>query len=155
MTALDEQVSPTDWIHPADAAAAVAHVPLFATLGRREVRKIARSAEVRGFAAGDVVLGDGDPADFFYVVLDGAAKLHQDEFTRRLRPGDYFGATALVDAAAQRETVAATDALDVLRVPAPVLQPLVERNPSITYAILAQLGRRMQEGNRRRARRAA
>jgi CRP-like cAMP-binding protein len=157
MTAFDGNLSRRDWNHPADAVltSAVASVPLFATLGRRQVRKIAHAAEVAGFCPGDVVLGDADRADFFYVVLDGAAELREDGRAHRLRPGDYFGEAALVDGAAHRETVIATDELEVLRVPAPVLRPLAERSPTVAFAMLEHLGRRVQGGNRQVIRRAA
>jgi CRP-like cAMP-binding protein len=138
-----------------DFAAAVARVSLFRKLGRRQARTVAQNAEVAGFVPGDIVLHGGARAAFFYVVLRGDAELREKGTIRRLRHGDYFGETALLDGTNESATVVATDELQVLRVPGWVFLGLAQQNPSVSFAILKQLGHRVQRGNPRAIRRAA
>jgi Fe-S-cluster-containing dehydrogenase component len=67
-------------------------------------RTLAAAARARSLAAGDVVFTELDPADAFYVVLEGAVELRAqrrgDEGRSLLRtagPGDTFGEEALGD----------------------------------------------------------
>ena len=138
-----------------DSAAAVAQVSLFRKLGRRQARTIARNAEVAGFVPGDIVLHGGAPAEFFYVVLRGEAELREEGTIRRVRHGDYFGETALLDGTNGSAAVVATDELHVMRVPGWVFLRLAEQSPSIAFAILKQLGHRVQQENPRTTSRAA
>jgi CRP/FNR family transcriptional regulator, cyclic AMP receptor protein len=157
MTALDGVLTRQDWNHTADLdfTAALAQVPLFGGLNRRQLRKTARHAELATFLPGDVALDSDTSPDYFYVVLRGAAELRDEGRTRRVRRGDYFGETALLEGTDDSATVIATDELHVLRLPAPVVLELARRSPSVSYAILTQLGRRMQRQAPQRISRAA
>jgi CRP-like cAMP-binding protein len=146
-----------DWRRAADPdpTAAVAQVPLFAKLGRRQARELARGAELAAFVPGDVVLSEGAPADFFYVVLRGEADLREARGTRRLRPGDYFGETRLLDETSRSVTVVATDELRVLRLPGSLFLRLLRQSPSVAFAVLKHVGGSVQRQDRRLTRRAA
>jgi CRP-like cAMP-binding protein len=150
MTALGSILTRRDWYRTADTgvAAAVAGVPLFAKLARRQVREIARYAELAAFVPGDVVLQSGARGDFFFVVLEGEAELREEGRARRLRPGDYFGERALLEEANHSATVVATDELHVMRLPRRIFLRLVQHSPSIAFAILKQLGRQVQRSSR-------
>jgi CPA2 family monovalent cation:H+ antiporter-2 len=157
MTALDGVLTRQDWNHTADLdfSAALAQMPLFAGLNRRQMRKTARHAELATFLPGDVALDCGTSPDYFYVVLRGEAELRDEGSRRRVRRGDYFGETALLEGKNDSPTVIATDELHVLRLPAPVVLGLATRSPSVSYAILTQLGRRVQQQTPQRISRAA
>jgi CRP-like cAMP-binding protein len=145
------------WERPADAdlAGRVTQVPLFAKLGRRQVRKLARDVEVAAFVPGDVVLGDSAAVEFFYVVLRGEAELREEGGARRLRPGEYFGETALLDGSGLSATVVATDELQVLRLPGSAFLRLLRRDPAIAFAVLKHVGDRVQRPDPRLIARAA
>jgi CRP/FNR family transcriptional regulator, cyclic AMP receptor protein len=157
MTAVGPILMRHHWERPADAdlVGTVAQVPLFAKLGRRQVRKLARDVELAGFVPGDVVLPDSAAVDFFYVVLRGEAELRQDERARRLRPGEYFGETALLDGRNRSVTVVATDELQVLRLPGSVFLRLLRRDPAIAFAVLKHVGDRVRGRDPRLIARAA
>jgi CRP-like cAMP-binding protein len=121
---------------------------LFAKLGKRQRRKITRQAEFAGFVPGDIVLGADAPADFFYVVLGGEAEVRDSATIHRIGRGDYFGETALFNSANRSATVVATNELYVIRLPAQVFLRLVQRNPSVSVAILKDLGDRMRRNDR-------
>jgi len=76
--------------------------PVLRGLDEAARRTLAAAARVRSLGVGDVVFGEQDPADAFYVVLEGAVELRAqrrgDEGRSRLRtagPGDTFGEEAL------------------------------------------------------------
>lgn len=78
---------------------------LFGVLPPKDLRRIAESVEERRFAAGALMIQQGDPGDSLYVFLDGGARvtfLSEDgrEVTlNELGPGDVIGEMALVDGA--------------------------------------------------------
>jgi CRP-like cAMP-binding protein len=138
-----------------EVTAAMAEVPLFVKLGRRPARKIARHAELAGFVPGDVVLDPEAPAEFFYVVLCGAAELREEGRMYRLRPGDAFGELGLLDGAESSARVIATDETHVMRLPMQVFRGVAQASPDLAFAILRQVGRRVREGDRQQTPRAA
>jgi CRP-like cAMP-binding protein len=98
------------------AAARVAALPLFAGVPEaRLAAALARSTEL-DVPAGTVVVRQGDPADRFYVILDGSFVVDQvapDGAMTRLRtmgPDEVFGELGLLTVAPRSATVtAATD----------------------------------------------
>jgi Fe-S-cluster-containing dehydrogenase component/CRP-like cAMP-binding protein len=88
-------------------------------------RTLAAAARVRTLGSGDVVFGEHDPADAFYVVLEGAVELRAqrrgDEARSRLRtagPGDTFGEDALGDGGGRRGQAVAQGPTRVAELPA-------------------------------------
>jgi signal-transduction protein with cAMP-binding, CBS, and nucleotidyltransferase domain len=112
---------------------------LFAALGRRRLRKLARASEVAEFVPGDVVAGgEEQAAPFFHVILDGAAEVKGAGGRRRLRRGGHFGGSALIGGT-RPGTVVATDELRLLRVPRPAFLELARENPTVALAVLREL----------------
>ena len=126
----------------------VTRMPLFASLGKRELRKLMREAEFAVFVPGDIVLGEDSPADFFYAVVDGEAEVRGVATPPRLGRGDYFGEAALLDGASSSATVVATNELTVMRLPGAVFLRLVERSPRAALTILRRLGSRARSDAR-------
>src|ERR687895_2319202 len=85
-----------NWDRPtvSDWAKVLERLPLFASVGNRQLRKIAGLAEVREFNTGDTVVQTGDAPDGFYLILGGRAKVTGRPRTRMLNAGDYFGEMA-------------------------------------------------------------
>lgn len=73
----------------------LSHVPLFAGLSARDLRRVAGLAEETWFNPGRVVVQEGKPGSSFYaVILDGTARVTRRGRTiRKLGPGDYFGSS--------------------------------------------------------------
>ncbi|MQY09156.1 ATP-binding protein [Actinomadura macrotermitis] len=71
---------------------------LFADLDEEQLGWLAGYGTVRGYAGGEVVCAQGDPAEFFYVLLDGEVSMTQNvrgnelEVARGTKPGVYGGA---------------------------------------------------------------
>jgi CRP-like cAMP-binding protein len=148
MTAFEPLSTRQDWARPteSDWAEVVARMPLFARVGRWQLHRLTRDAEVATFVPGDIVIPANAPADFFYVVLAGEGEVRDGSGARRLGPGDYFGETALLNAANRGATVVATNELSVIRLSGAVFLRVVQRSPRVAVAMLRELGDRVARG---------
>lgn len=128
------------WERPsaADWAKVLATFPLFATVGKRRLRKLAGKARFEEFAAGDTIPSRGGSSDAVYVILGGAANTREPR-ARALGIGDCFGELALIDGTSRSTTVIATQELHVMRLP----------RQSVVRLALAQLTVQDRRGYRR------
>jgi CRP-like cAMP-binding protein len=135
-----------DWDRPTarDWAAVLERLPLFANVGKRQLRRIAGLATVREFSPGDTVVQKGDEGDGFYLILGGRAKVVEPPQARQLKVGDYFGEMALLDGEPRSATVVAVGELQTMRLPRRPFMRLLQQEPSIAIAMLTELGGRVR-----------
>src|SRR5437016_11503812 len=114
-----------------DVVELLARVPVFSTLERTDLERIAQLAVPRSFAAGEVVFREGDSSDTCYVVRKGRARAirtHHDGRTltlARFGPGDIFGELALFEDERRSATVEAIEATSVVAVLGPDMRRLL------------------------------
>src|SRR5262245_30461086 len=89
-----------------DWAEVLAALPLFATMRKRQVRRLAKSVSVRDYEPGASIVQVGEAGDAFYLLLEGRAAVAGK--SRVLRPGDFFGEMALLDGGPRSATITAT-----------------------------------------------
>jgi CRP/FNR family transcriptional regulator, cyclic AMP receptor protein len=128
-----------------ELARRLSDVPLFARCTQRDLRILARHAQVADVRADRVIVRQGDRADAFYLLLHGSAIVARDgNEAMQLQPGDFFGELALLDPAPRAASVIAlTDArLAVLgeRMFKVVLRDL----PHLSAAMLGALAGRLR-----------
>jgi CRP-like cAMP-binding protein len=134
-------------------------VPVFSTLERGDLERIAQLAVPRSFAPGEVVFREGDASDTCYVVHSGhtrAVHQHGDGRTLTLAtfgPGDIFGELALFEDELRSATVEALEPTSVVAVLGPDMRRLMGEHPEIALRLVIALGRRLRETNERLARR--
>jgi pyruvate,water dikinase len=133
---------------PVPAARAARHVsgeslvavPLFSSLGGPDRDAIARLFTSRVFNAGDTVTKEGAEAAAFYVIESGTARVTVGGASRpSLGPGDHFGEIALIDGRPRSATVTADSELRCRGITLWDFQPLVQRNPTMAWALLQTL----------------
>jgi CRP-like cAMP-binding protein len=144
MTGYEPQIVRQDWQRATagDWADVLSQVPLFANVGKRRLRKVAEQARVAEFAPGEHVIVTGEPADSFYVILGGEAKVSGRAVA--LRTGDYFGELALLDGGRRSASVVATQDLHVMQLPRRALLELVDDHGDIALKIARGLGARVR-----------
>ena len=123
----------------------LAEVPLFQGLPKRHLRRIAKLARIRRFAAGSAIVRAGDSGRSFYVLLDGSAKVVvAGRRSRRLGAGDYFGEMALLDDAPRSADVVADGEVLALTIGRPGFAKLLRAEPAIAQQLLRTLAARLR-----------
>jgi len=133
-------------------------VPVFSTLVREDLQRIAQFAVPREFEPGEVVFREGDASDTCYVVRDGrarAVRAHTDGRTLTLAtfgPGDIFGELALFEDERRSATVEAIERTSAVAVLGPDMRRLMAEHAEISSRLVIALGRRLRETNERLSR---
>ncbi len=126
-------------------------VPLFESLSRHQLRKLANLAKEVEHAAGHVVVEEGQEGIGFHVILSGRAKVVVGGRTRRfLEPGDYFGELALLDRGPRSATVAVTEPSTLLFLPGIDFRKLVQGDPALSFKLLLRVSRQLREAEKPR-----
>jgi CRP-like cAMP-binding protein len=122
-------------------------VPLFAHVSGRQVRKIARLGSVARFEAKTPIVNAGDPADAFYVILNGRAEIRRGRgrAVAQIGPGAYFGEMALVDGVPRSATIIAETATTCLMLTRKRFAKVLRSEPTVALALLRTLAARVRE----------
>ena len=135
--------------------ALLAHVPVFETLGPRELARVAAVTVPRSFGPGHVIFREGDASDTCYIVGSGharAIRAHGDGRTLTLAhfgPGDIFGELAMFDDELRSATVDTLDTLEAVAVLGPDMRRLLREHSDIAVKLVISLGRRLRDANER------
>lgn len=111
-----------------DWADVLAGLPLFARISKRRLRKIASLSQIQQFSPGDIVVQVGEPADAFYLILAGRARV-VGKSRRTLGIGDYFGEMGLIDGEPRSATIAAAAELETMKLPRRPFLKLLKQQP--------------------------
>src|SRR5690349_15871598 len=112
-------------------------VPVFSTLEKGDLERIAQLAVPRQFEPGEVVFREGDSSDTCYVVRNGrarAVRTHRAGRTITLAtfgPGDIFGELALFEDERRSATVEAVQRTSVVGVLGPDMRRLMTEHAEI------------------------
>jgi CRP-like cAMP-binding protein len=124
-------------------------VQLFESCSSRQLRAIARIAEVREVPAGHVLAQAGDPGDCFFVIVDGAAQIEvSPQKQSRIGPGEFFGEMSLLDGEPRSATVAADTAMRLLAIQRRDFMTLLGEVPSLTERMLVTLCQRVRKAEK-------
>ena len=122
------------------------HVPLFADLSDRDLKRLADSMQELSFAPGKEIVAQGKGGVGFFVILDGSARVTQGGEERgTLAAGDYFGEMALIDGDHRLASVHAEGELRCAAMTPWTFRPFVKDHPDIAWALLTALVKRVRE----------
>ena len=133
-----DQPTAKDW------SGVLAALPLFSRCKKRQLRRVAGLAQFEEFAPGAVVIQAGDAPDAFYLILSGRARVLEKPRARPLRTGDHFGEMGLFDGEPRSASIIANEELQVMRLPRQPFLKLLEQEPGIAVAMLAELAGRVR-----------
>jgi CRP/FNR family transcriptional regulator len=133
----------------------LARVPVFSSLAREEISRLAEVAVPRSWETGQVVFREGDPGDTCYVIRTGAARVTRNHADGRaitlaeLRPGDIFGDLAMWGEETRSATVETLERTQAVALLAPDVRRLLLDHPEIAIKMLAGLADRLRAANER------
>jgi CRP-like cAMP-binding protein len=134
-----------------EASEALAKAPIFSDLKRGTLKSIARAAKVRRFAAGELLVKEGEEAAAFFVLCRGQAEVvkrlghDRERALGKLTEGDFFGEMALFDGFPRSATVRAVSECECVVLARWDLLALIRTSPEVALGILPVLSRRLRE----------
>ncbi len=134
---------------------ALAKVPLFSELGRRDLRQLAQVAVERHYKAGQSIVEEGERAVAFFVLVQGKAEVvrgvdtqHPHRLTE-VDVGGFFGEMGLLDGEPRAATVRALEDCVCLVLSRWDFVGELRSNPHMAVAMLPVLSRRIRELDQR------
>jgi CRP-like cAMP-binding protein len=131
----------------------LATVPLFSGLQRDEIQRFADLTRERAYPKGSVILFQDDPGDSLFVLRAGRVKVvligedGREVILGVLEPGAHFGELALIDDQPRSAHVIAMDDSQLLILRREDFRRRVEANPSVAWALLTELSRRLRRAD--------
>jgi hypothetical protein len=133
-------------ILPERELAAMRSMPMFAPLPLTALEQLARSLDQVSFAAGEVIVTQGEPGDCFYLIESGSVEIiHDGHRETTLDAGDGFGEIALLSDRPRTATVAALEPVEGFRLPRGAFLEAVTGSPQGAIAADALVSRRLAE----------
>ena len=125
-----------------DVEEALGQIAALSLLSEDVRRLIASSFEPVAYGLGDVIVREGDPADAFYLLVDGSARVvkrgtNGDEVALNvLHGGDTFGEMALLEDTTRLATIRASGRVEALRLDSAVFSALTRSHPEVRSAFV-------------------
>ena len=125
----------------------------FPEISRDEAAEMVSLGTVQSYPAGTLLCAEGALERTFYILLEGEVKVTkvineaQDRFLANLKPGGFFGEMALIQDAPRAASVKTTIPVTVLEIYKDHFEDLVQRNSSISIAMVREVTRRLRENN--------
>ncbi|MFT3773274.1 MAG: mechanosensitive ion channel family protein [Minicystis sp.] len=129
---------------------AIRCVDILRVLGPAEQRALAEMSEQRLYAAGEMIVRQGDESSELYVIERGEVvvtvqRAGADVVIARLGPGKFFGEMALVTGDRRQATVRAATSCQLLEVGRDALRTVLERSPDLAERISGVLAERQAQ----------
>ncbi|HET9903298.1 MAG TPA: Crp/Fnr family transcriptional regulator [Xanthobacteraceae bacterium] len=123
--------------------ATIARAPIFRAMDETLLRSVIRNREPRRYGRGETIFQQGDPADAFFLVLDGWVKLYRavpngDEIVVALfTKGETFAEAMMFRGGCYPACAEAVSPVRLLRVDGRHLRDAIMKNPQISLEMLA------------------
>jgi hypothetical protein len=114
-------------------------VPMLANLARPLLDDLAPSFEVVTYAAGALVVREGDPGDRLYIVHAGTVEISvKGRLVRRLGPGSYFGEVALLRPVPRTASVRASTPVSLYALDRAAFEDLLRRDRALEPRLVTE-----------------
>jgi voltage-gated potassium channel len=129
----------------ADAKVAMLRrTPLFENLSRRDIARVARVAIEQDLEAGAVLMREGEPADRFYVILEGEIAVRKrGRRVAELGAGSFVGEIALLSRSPRTATVTAVTSVRALMLAGDDFIDLLDSIPELWLKVARALADRI------------
>jgi len=141
-----EPVSSGATVKEGDKIERLKEVRIFEECSQRQLRSIARIAQVFDAPAGTMLTRADDPGDECFLILDGTASVDlATEKRGPLRPGAFFGEMSLLDGGPRSATIVAETPVRLLVISRRHFSVLLQDVPGLTQSLLMTLSRRVRQ----------
>lgn len=129
----------------------LARAEIFAELGRRDLRALAKSCTLSSYAVDDVLCHQGERGVAAFLIVSGRVQVEnvlpggRSIVLARLGQGEMVGELSIIDGAERVATVRAVEEVDVLVLTQWSFKALIKRRPSIAAAMLPIVVERFRE----------
>jgi CRP-like cAMP-binding protein len=126
----------------------LAKVPLFKELSDRHLKRIAKRIRERDYAAGEVIVEQGQPGIGLYIMVRGEAVVKRkmidggEREMDRLHRTDFFGELSLLDEAPRTASVIAADEVKCLALLKLDFLEELDHEPEMAIEMLKEMARR-------------
>lgn len=130
---------------------ALGAIPLFRRVKPEDRQRIAAAASLCDYERGADLFLEGDPPDFFLVVVTGRVKVYKhapdgrDVILEMFGPGGPIGAVAVYESREYPASAVALEPVTCLSIPRAVFFELLEQHPSLVRGLLGSLSLRLVE----------
>lgn len=136
-----------------ELAPLLGQVPLFSSLPPETLAALANRMRRRRLPDGSPIVFRGDPSGALYIILSGRVKVHTatlggDEVILDVKgAGDFFGEMSLLDGLPRSADVSTLEPTELALLDGAALRETIEAQPSVAWAMLRFLSRRLREQN--------
>jgi len=129
----------------------MATIPLFKRVTPADLSQLAAVSFLSHYDRGKPIFEEGDPSDYFYIVVSGRAKVFKRAPNGQLRilelfgPGGLLGAVAAYELRPYPAAAAAMEQTTCLLLPRPEFFALLEARPTLVRGLLGSLSIRLME----------
>jgi CRP-like cAMP-binding protein len=128
-----------------DKARMLRGVPLLSEVSTEVLADLAALSTVERHAAGSVLYSAGEPAEAFYLVIEGAVSAQPEQGGPfQVGAGGEVGALAVLDERPRELTVSTTDDSLLMRIGAEDFLYLLEQHPRLARGVIRYLARRVR-----------
>ena len=128
---------------------ALARVPLFRHCSRKELEFLASRADEVDLDSGRTLIRQGEPADSFYVLLDGAATVNVDGSSRpAMQAGDFFGEISMLDRGPATATVVTSTPVRAMVMSHAQFRDAIKGDDALLAAVMAAMAERLRADRR-------
>jgi CRP/FNR family cyclic AMP-dependent transcriptional regulator len=121
-------------------------IPLFAGLGKKERREVAKQADEVDVEAGRHLVREGEFAYEFFAIEEGTAEVRRGEqLLGELGPGDFFGEMGLIENVTRNASVTATTPLTALVLTGSAFRYLERELPAVSKQIRRAIDERCHQ----------
>jgi CRP/FNR family transcriptional regulator, cyclic AMP receptor protein len=131
-------------------AALLAQSELFADLDAEELEHILADAHIVQLSRNQVLFNEGDPAEALYGVRTGRVAISlvapdgRESVLALMEAGDLFGDMPIFDGEPRSAQARALEPTDLLYVPYPPIQAVLQARPALLWTVVATLSRRLR-----------
>ena len=136
-----------------DHAEIIARISLFSMLKKRDIKRIAKRAQLHSYKKGDVIIREGERDGRVFILIEGKVKViigmgtAKEKKVGMFGPDNYFGEMAVLDDYVRTASIVAVRDTHALSLDHWNIRDKIAKYPSIAIELIQTLSRRLREAH--------